>query len=245
MIKFNNLNVDFTLPADSDRYLLNNITNLNINMFKKRKSNNVINALRNIDITIDDGDRVGIYGHNGSGKSTLLRVISGVIPPSSGSMEINGKVSSLINISSGIYLDGTGIENIYFRATLMGISKKEIDKKINEIVKFSGIKKFINYPIKTYSSGMLMRLLFSIVTAFNHEIILMDEFISTGDAKFITKANNKIHQIIKNSKNFIFASHSLDLISMFCNRMIILSAGKIVFYGRTDVGVKLINNEKK
>jgi lipopolysaccharide transport system ATP-binding protein len=239
MIKFNNLSVEFPVLDNDSGYLVKKLFSLN----KIKNKKEIITALSNIDIKIDDGDRVGIYGHNGSGKSTLLRVISGVITPSKGNFDINGNVSSLINIASGIYMDGTGIENIYFRSTLMGIEKKVIDKKIDEIISFADIKNFINYPIKTYSSGMLMRLLFSIVTAYNHEIIVMDEFISTGDAKFIVKANDRIHKMIHNSNNFIFASHSLDLITKFCNRMIILYGGEIVFYGRTDVGVNLINEQ--
>lgn len=242
MIKFNNLSVQFQIPNFDSNYLVNNFFNL---IRHNKISQEHFLALSDINIKIDDGDRVGIYGHNGSGKSTLLRVVAGVITPTKGNVNINGKVSSLININSGIYFDGTGIENIYFRATLMGIPKKEIKKKINEISEFCDIGEFINYPIKTYSSGMLMRLLFSIVVAFDHEIIIMDEFISTGDAAFLHKANQKIHQVINKSNNFIFASHSLDLISKFCNRMIILAGGKIVFYGKTEVGVNLINAEKK
>jgi lipopolysaccharide transport system ATP-binding protein len=194
-----------------------------------------VRALKSINISIEDGDRVGIVGGNGAGKSTLLRVLSGVYAPSKGSIETSGKIGSLIDISLGIDPELTGRENIYIRGALLGLTKSEINCEIDKIIHFSEINEFIDMPVRTYSTGMHMRLAFSVSTAVRSEILLMDEWLSVGDEKFQHKATIRINELIAATKILIVASHSPKLIETTCNKVIWLDAGEIVMQGDTDM----------
>jgi lipopolysaccharide transport system ATP-binding protein len=193
-----------------------------------------IEALRDLDLSIVAGDRLGIVGHNGSGKSTLLRLLSGIFEPSSGSIERSGSIASLVDISLGINGENTGRENIFLRGKLMGLSKKEIDAKIDEIIEFSELGDYINLPVRIYSSGMLLRLAFSVSTSITADILIMDEWLSVGDGAFAERASARLSGLVDESEILIIASHDRDLIEKTCNKVVWLEHGHIKKVGATQ-----------
>lgn len=192
----------------------------------------VVRALQNICLDLKEGDRLGVIGHNGAGKSTLLRVISGVYDPTGGSVEVTGKVTSLIDLSLGMDGEATGIENIFLRGALLGFKRRWLSKKIKEIVDFAGLGDFIEMPLRTYSTGMQMRLAFSIATLEQPEILVMDEWLSVGDADFQEKSQQRLNEIIKKTNILVIATHSVELVQRVCNRMIKLERGAMI---KTDI----------
>jgi lipopolysaccharide transport system ATP-binding protein len=193
-----------------------------------------IEALRDLDLKVVAGDRLGIVGHNGSGKSTLLRLLSGIFEPSSGSIERSGSIASLVDISLGINGENTGRENIFLRGKLMGLSKKEIDAKIDEIIEFSELGDYINLPVRIYSSGMLLRLAFSVSTSITADILIMDEWLSVGDGAFSERASARLSALVDESEILIIASHDRDLIEKTCNKVVWLEHGHIKKIGMTQ-----------
>ena len=185
----------------------------------------VIQALRDISLDLKEGDRLGVIGHNGAGKSTLLRTLAGVYPPTRGRYARTGTISSLIDPMLGIEMDATGYENITIRGLILGISHREMATLIPEIAEFSGLGDYLEMPVRTYSTGMLMRLGFSIATAVRSDILLMDEWMSVGDAEFKQKAEERLRKIVSNTGILVLASHSPELIERECNRVIELSHG--------------------
>lgn len=194
-----------------------------------------IQALRNLTFQLNDGDRLAILGHNGAGKSTLLRAINGVYSPTYGHSEINGSVSSLIDISLGINPEATGRENIFTRSALLGIPRKTILGKLDEVIEFSELGKFIDLPVRTYSTGMQMRLGFAVSTITESEILLMDEWLSVGDENFRHKAETKLNEIVEKTNILVLASHTKDLILKTCNKAMWLQHGELREFG--DVGL--------
>jgi lipopolysaccharide transport system ATP-binding protein len=187
----------------------------------------VVRALDGLNFTLNNGDRVGLIGHNGAGKSTLLRVLAGVYTPSSGSALIRGEIGSLIDISLGIDTEATGRENIYLRGALLGLERAEITERIGDITEFSELGDFIDMPLRTYSSGMHLRLAFAVSTIVRPEILLMDEWLSVGDEGFKHKAEIRMNDLIDATKILVIASHSKELVLKTCNRAIWLEHGKI------------------
>jgi len=186
-----------------------------------------IEALKNLDLEIVSGDRIGIVGHNGSGKSTLLRLLSGIYEPSSGEIKRSGSISSLVDISLGINPESTGRENIFLRGKLMGLSRKEIDEKIDEIIEFSELGDYINLPVRIYSSGMLLRLAFAVSTSITADILIMDEWLSVGDGSFAERASKRLKELVDNSEILVVASHTRSLIEETCNKVVWLEHGVI------------------
>lgn len=191
----------------------------------------VIRSLDNIDLQIAPLERVGIIGHNGSGKSTLLRVLGKVYAPSSGEIKIDGKIGSLIDISLGIDGEATGIENIYLRAALLGVPKKQVDRDLQFLIEFTELGDFINMPVRTYSTGMHLRLAFAVSTMISPEILLMDEWLSVGDNNFQARAEERLNKLIQRTNILVIASHSRALIERCCTRVIWLEHGKIKMDG--------------
>jgi len=187
-----------------------------------------VSALKHIDLEVKEGDRIGIVGHNGAGKTTLLRTISGIYHPTSGGIRVEGHIHSLIDIMLGVDHEATGRENIYLRGLIMGLSKKKIQSYEKEIIDFSELDSFIDLPIRTYSTGMVMRLAFAIATVVSADIIIMDEWLSVGDAEFRHKAQTRLYQLITASKILIVATHDEGLVKKLCNRRVKLEHGKIV-----------------
>jgi lipopolysaccharide transport system ATP-binding protein len=192
----------------------------------------VVHALEDISITINDGDRVGLVGHNGAGKSTLLRLLSGVYEATSGYTSIIGETTSLIDISLGIDPEATGRENIYIRGGLLGLNHKEISEQMDEIIDFSELGDFIDMPLRTYSTGMQLRLAFAVSTIVRPEILLMDEWLSVGDTGFQDRAEKRLNELVESTNILVIASHSSELLSKVCNRLIWLERGKIKMDGK-------------
>jgi lipopolysaccharide transport system ATP-binding protein len=193
-----------------------------------------IEALKNLDLEIVSGDRIGIVGHNGSGKSTLLRLLSGIYEPSSGEIDRDGSISSLVDISLGINPESTGRENIFLRGKLMGLSRKEIDEKIDEIIEFSELGDYINLPVRIYSSGMLLRLAFAVSTSITADILIMDEWLSVGDGSFAERASKRLMELVDNSEILVVASHTRSLIEETCNKVVWLEHGVIKKVGTVE-----------
>lgn len=188
----------------------------------------VVRALDNLNFKFDEGDRVGLIGHNGSGKTTLLQVLAGIYEPASGYLEVNGHVTSMLGITLGMDAEVTGLENIYLRGRLMGLPRTKIDAMVDDIADFAGIGDYLDLPLRTYSSGMAMRLAFSVATSVDADIILMDEWLSVGDADFVEKAKSRLTQMMERARLVVIASHNHALIKDQCNRVIELQHGKIV-----------------
>lgn len=191
-------------------------------------------ALQNISFDLKQGETLGIIGDNGAGKSTLLKIISRITNPTKGYAEVNGRVSSLLEVGTGFNNELTGRENVYLNGTILGMSKKEIDKKFDEIVDFSGIEKFIDTQIKKYSTGMRIRLAFSVAANIETEVMIIDEVLSVGDAEFRKKSLDKMMQISKGGTSVILVSHNMLPIQNLCKTTILLEKGKIIDQGRTE-----------
>lgn len=191
-------------------------------------------ALKNINFTLEKGDRIGILGLNGAGKSTLLKVIAGVYKPSSGTVTREGVVAPLLELGAGFDQQYTGAENIYLYGSVLGYSKKFIDEKFDEIVEFSELKEFIDVPIKNYSSGMKARLGFSIVSLISPDILILDEVLAVGDAKFRKKSEAKVMSMFDAGTTVLFVSHSLAQVKRLCNKAMILEHGEIKAIGNID-----------
>lgn len=192
----------------------------------------IVKTLDNINLEINEHERVGLIGHNGAGKSSLLRVIGKVYEPSSGSALVEGSLGSLIDISLGIDPEATGIENIYLRAALLGIPKKRINAELSELIEFTQLGEFVNMPVRTYSTGMHMRLAFAVSTMIRPDILLMDEWLSVGDQDFQSRAEQRLTRLIESSNILVIASHSRSLIERCCTRVIWLEHGTIKMDGK-------------
>ena len=188
----------------------------------------VVTALDGVSFTIDVGERVALIGHNGSGKTTLLRAIAGVYEPSSGSLTVSGTVSSFIDISIGFDPDATGRENVYLRGFIMGMTRADIEERMDDIKSFSGLGDYLELPLRTYSSGMLLRLAFSVATSMHRDIVLMDEWLSVGDTDFSASAETRLHEFVERTAILVLATHSDELARRFCNRRIELAQGRVV-----------------
>jgi lipopolysaccharide transport system ATP-binding protein len=196
----------------------------------------VIQALRDVCLDLRDGDRLGVMGHNGAGKSTLLRTLAGAYPPTRGSYTREGRVASLIDPMLGIELDATGYENITLRGLMMGLRNGDIKRLTPEIADFSGLGEYLNMPARTYSTGMLMRLGFSIATAVRADILIMDEWLSVGDSEFQRHAEERLRGIVNNSGILVLASHSPALLERECSRTVELRHGALLpHYSPTEV----------
>jgi lipopolysaccharide transport system ATP-binding protein len=191
----------------------------------------LVKALSDISFSIHEGDKVALLGHNGAGKSTLLRALGKVYAPTKGTAEIVGEIGSLIDISLGINPEATGRENVYIRGQLLGLTKQGISDKYSEIVEFAELGDFMEMPVRTYSSGMHLRLAFAVSTVVRPEILLMDEWLSVGDADFQHKAEDRLRNLVSGTKILAIATHSRDLVESVCNRAIWLEHGQIKMDG--------------
>lgn len=190
-------------------------------------------ALKNVSFEVERGEVVGIIGHNGAGKSTLLKVISGILKPTGGSLEVHGNVVPMLELGSGFDHDLTGRENIFLNGSILGYSEKYLKEKYEQIVEFSELGKFIDVPIRNYSSGMLMRLAFSIATVVQPEILIVDEILAVGDAAFQEKSKARMLELMSGGTTVLFVSHSLEQIREMCDRVIWLEHGQIKAIGAT------------
>ena len=191
-------------------------------------------ALKDINLTINRGDVVGIIGKNGSGKSTMLKVLSRIIEPTTGSITMQGRVASLLEVGTGFHPELTGRENIYFNGSILGMSRKEINSKFHDIVEFSEIEKFLDTPVKFYSSGMYVRLAFSVAAHLDPDVLIVDEVLAVGDASFQKKSLGKMKDVAKQGRTVLFVSHSMQAVSQLCNKGMYLKDGQMQYIGEID-----------
>ncbi len=205
----------------------------------------VVRALDHVSLKLNHGDRIGIIGHNGAGKSTMLRVLAGIYQPSQGLIRIDGRVSPLFNTSPGMDHDDTGYENIVTCGLLLGMTQAEIQRKMPEIEAFTELNDYLALPVRTYSSGMLVRLGFAIATAIDPEILLLDEGLGAGDARFAKRAAKRVEALIGRSSIMVLASHSDELIRQMCSRAILLKQGRILADGPVEEVIDLYSQMNK
>lgn len=203
-------------------------------LFFKRNKKQKREVLKDINLTIKEGEAVALIGVNGSGKSTLLKLMTKIIYPNKGKITTNGKLTSLLELGAGFHPDFSGRENIYFNASIFGLTKKEIDERIDKIIEFSELGSYIDNPVRTYSSGMYMRLAFSVAINVNAEILLIDEILSVGDQHFQEKCFKKMNELKAEGKTMVFVTHSMESVRQLCTRAIWLYEGKIRMDGPTD-----------
>jgi lipopolysaccharide transport system ATP-binding protein len=225
-----NVSVEFPIFENSHRSLKNRIIDITTGgrIAKQMSRHPVVTALDQISFKICHGERIGLIGHNGSGKTTLLRLLAGVYSPTQGRLSIGGKIASLLDISMGLDPNATGFENIYLRGIIDGLKPKIIRSKIDEIADFTGLGDYLNLPVRTYSSGMMLRLAFAISTSVEADILIMDEWLSVGDAEFSLKARQRLDELVGQASILFIATHDPSLISRLCTRAIKLEHGRIL-----------------
>ena len=240
MINLSNASLDFPIFNASSQSLKSQILDVATGgkLSKAGRGHVIVKALDGLNLKISDGERVGLVGHNGAGKSTLLRLLGKVYEPTSGRITIEGSLGSLIDISLGMNPEATGRENIYMRGALLGLNKNQVNGVFEEIVAFSELGDFIEMPVRTYSSGMHLRLAFAVSTVIRPDILIMDEWLSVGDEAFRTKAEIRLKGVVEDSKILVIASHSEEMLRAVCNRVIWLEHGTIRMDGPTDSVVK-------
>lgn len=197
------------------------------------QENSEIHALKNINLALGDGDRLGIIGHNGAGKSSLLKLIAGIYPPTSGRCAAAGRMACLFELATGFEMEATGWDNIYIRGLMLGETPKSIHNKKQDIAEFSGLGKYLDVPVKYYSSGMFIRLAFSVSTAIEPEILLLDEVVAAGDAEFLSRAEKRMKELMNKVRILVFVTHSMDTLRDFCNTCIWLEQGTLRMKGNT------------
>ncbi len=227
VIKVENVGMEYNLNKEK----VDNLKEYVIKFLKRELKFTKFWALRGVSFEVEKGDKLGIIGLNGAGKSTLLKLISGVIKPTEGSIEIRGKIVPLLELGSGFDHEYTGRENIYLKGSLLGYSKKYLEEKIEEIIEFSELGDFIDIPLKNYSTGMSARLAFSIATVVEPEIMILDEVLAVGDAKFREKSETRMKSLLGEDVTVLYVSHTLNSVRQLCNKAIWLENGQLVMKG--------------
>ncbi len=232
LIELKNVKLEYELYHDRSHTFKEFVINLVHRRKYVEKRKNKFIALNNISLKLTEGERLGIIGGNGAGKSTLLKVIAGILKPQQGVVSVNGLIQPLIEIGAGFNPEISGRDNIYLNSFMLGFSPKQVNEKLQEIIEFSGLEQFIDVPVKYYSSGMSVRLAFTIATLIDPEILLFDEMLSAGDAEFIEKAKARIENLIQRARAMIIVSHDLLLIESLCTHVLVLKHGQIIFSGQ-------------
>lgn len=240
VIEVNNVSKSFTVYFDKANSFKERLLFLGRN---KKKTN--IEILKNVNLEIKKGEVVGLIGINGSGKSTLLKLMTQIIYPNKGYIKTRGKLTSLLELGAGFHPDFSGRENIYFNASIFGLTKQEIDKRLDDIIKFAELGDFIDNPVRTYSSGMYMRLAFSVAINVDAEILLIDEILSVGDEHFQEKCFKKLEELKEEGKTIVFVTHSLGSVERFCTRAVWLHKGEIKLDGNVEEVIKTYVEETR
>lgn len=230
MIKIDNVTMDYKIQKENIKSLKEYL----VSVFKGKITYETFRALDDISIDIKKGEVVGLVGRNGAGKSTLLKVIAGVLTPTKGNVKINGVIAPMLELGAGFDQDLTARENIYLNGAILGYSKEFLDSKYDEIVDFSELADFIDQPVRTFSSGMMMRLAFSVATIVEPEILIVDEILSVGDAHFKAKSEKRMKELMAGGTTVLMVSHALPQIRDLCNRVIWLEKGKVKMDGDTQ-----------
>jgi ABC-type polysaccharide/polyol phosphate transport system ATPase subunit len=235
-IELKNISVEFPVYNVSSRSFKKKFLRLATggHVSKDSKEHVIVRSLDNITLSLKHGDRVGLIGHNGAGKSTLLKLLAGIYEATSGNAYIDGHISSLLNIMQGIESEFTGYENILIRGITLGLSSKQIKVQINKIADLTGLGDYLTMPVRTYSSGMMVRLAFAISTSINPDILLIDEVFGAGDSEFMITARETMLSLLNQASIVVLASHDNNLIKEFCNKSVLLDSGQVKFFGPTE-----------
>lgn len=237
-IKLNHVGIEFPIYELSSRSIKKQLMRLTTGGSLSKESKVVtVKALNDISFELNPGDRLGLVGHNGAGKSTLLRVLAQIYEPTSGSIEVEGQVSALLDVMLGMDPESTGYENILMRGLIHGLTRKQINERQQEIADFTELGDYLAVPVRTYSSGMRLRLAFSIATSVMPEILVLDEVVGAGDAAFMKKAEERFGKMVTKADIVVLASHDNTTIEKFCNKVLWLNAGKIGFLGSVQEGL--------
>jgi homopolymeric O-antigen transport system ATP-binding protein len=238
-------NVQMSIPVRSGRRSLRSDPGSVLGgLLSKTKNRKLRPLIRGVSFEFQAGDRIGLIGQNGAGKTTLLRLLAGVLAPSAGTLEIGGSTQTLLNVSMGMQGDATGLENIYLRGYSAGLSGSEIKERVPEIIEFTGLESVIHDPVRTYSSGMRMRLGFAVATSIKPEILLLDEWISTGDRFFVQRSKERLLSHIASSEILVFASHNAAVLRELCGRGLVLKQGRVVFDGDMDAALAFYESDQ-
>ncbi len=227
IIEINNVTMEYTMANDR----INSIKEFLIKLVKGKLKFKKFTALKDVTFDIEKGEVVGLIGHNGAGKSTMLKIISGIVNPTKGSVKVNGNVVPMLELGAGFDSDMSGKENIYLNGSILGYSKKFLDEKYDDIVRFAELEDFINEPIRNYSSGMVARLAFSIASAVNPEILIVDEILSVGDINFQQKSLNRMKEMMGGGTTVLLVNHNIDVVKEMCNKVVWIEKGEVVKIG--------------
>jgi lipopolysaccharide transport system ATP-binding protein len=240
-IRLDNVTLDYFIYSVRAQSLRNAVFNLAVGgkLYKDQGDITVVRALENVSFNLVEGDRLALIGHNGSGKTSLLKVIAGVYHPARGRVDVQGSMASMVSANAGFDIDATGLQNIRKLGAMRLIPNKVIDERVGPIVEFSGLGDFVRLPVKTYSAGMMARLLFACATEFDSDIVVLDEWMAAGDAEFQLKAADRMRSFVQRAKILVLGTHFFPLVKDVCNKVCILDAGRIVYYGSTEEWVAL------
>ncbi len=247
IIKVENISKLYHIGKNHNTNLRDAIVNLFDSIKGKTNSSEIRDfwALKDVNFEVNEGDVLGIIGKNGAGKSTLLKILSKITPPTSGKISIDGRIASLLEVGTGFHPELTGRENIFLNGSILGMKKIEIKKKFDEIVEFSGVEKFLDTPVKRYSSGMYVRLAFAVAAHLEPEILIIDEVLTVGDTEFQKRCIGKMQDVAKSGRTVIFVSHQLEAVSNLCNTCIMLENGSVVKQGETEQVISFYLSNKK
>lgn len=244
-IELQNISVEFPIYDVNARSFKKNFLHLATGgrVSQDAKKHIIVSALNKLSIRFAHGDRVGLIGHNGAGKSTLLRLLSGIYEPSSGNLIIEGHVSPMLDLMQGMQTELTGYENIYLRGIILGLTKEQIKAQVDQIAELTGLGDYLAMPIRTYSSGMTVRLAFAISSSLNPDILLIDEIFGAGDAEFMEKAKKKMITLLTQSSIVVMANHGDEILKEFCTKGLVLDSGVIKYFGPIEAALQFYHNE--
>lgn len=248
MVKIDNVKKEYRLGAIGGTTLRDELARKFAKIMKKEDPTKKIGqedvntgdkflALKGVSFEVKKGEAIGIIGHNGAGKSTLLKLITRITAPTEGNIYLNGRVASMLEVGTGFHPELTGRENIYLNGAILGMTKKEIDAKMEDIIDFSEVRQFIDTPVKRYSSGMYVKLAFSVASHLDSEIMIMDEVLAVGDVAFQNKCIQKMREVADSGRTILYVSHNMSTIRSLCDRCVVLSAGKVVFEGEVEEAI--------
>jgi lipopolysaccharide transport system ATP-binding protein len=235
-IALEGVTLDYALYSVRAKSLRNAVLNMAVGgkLLKAQNDVTVLRAISNVSFKVTEGDRLGLVGHNGSGKTSMLKVLSGVYEPSVGRVKVNGRISSMISMSIGLDPEASGLQNIKNLAMMQMMPKRELEKRLPEIIEFSDLGAFIHMPFKTYSAGMMARLTFAVATSMDADILIMDEWMGAGDADFQKKARARMNSFVDNAKIVVLATHDFSLVKAVCNKVLVMDGGRAVFFGPVE-----------
>ena len=245
LLDVKNISLEVPIIRPDDRKLMNNPIKFLADLYLSRTRRGMVKILDDISFSLSPGERIGLIGANGAGKSTLLRVLAGIYTPTAGTLIMKGSAKGLFDISLGMNYEATGLENIYIRGLQMGMDLEKTKKLVPQVVAFSELEDYLDQPFNTYSAGMRLRLAVSISTMIEPDILLLDEWIGTGDAKFREKVKTRMHSLIEQSRGLILASHSNSLLRNLCSHGLVLSKGKVVYYGALEEALEYYQKNTK